>query len=499
MNSYKSEINKTLEKKNISFAIILFSMIMYLSSYRVSNYNYQIVSILVLYIGIVISLGRKDVIVFLFLSSFMIFLVTRSFIDYIEGYRWFEGWEQQFISKATTVLYLSVFSLFIGMKTATRMTPSLSIPKTSEKRVNKYFSLGENKSLFIFLILTLYIISYLFHFYIELDKYLFMRGRLYEDFYLYYNPNFSIVIRFFSGVNIYLLLLLLSLKPNKFMTYLLFLFHIVATVPTLLIGQRGDFMLAAVLMVVYFLIRATTDTKIKWINKYNVTAVVIMVPIIILLMSYVNEGRHGGTFDFSGFFSTAKTFIHKQGVTFDAFMHGIQSEGEIRELTGSKNYVFGEIIDFLKYNPLSRILFKTTPLPSGNNVVKALNSGSYAHILSYVTHHSYLKGFGFGTSYVSELFHTYGTIGVILFNILVGGVLVKLRDMYEKNVYLRFISLIIISNILYIPRQSFASFIMFIVHPYFWSIVFIALGIALLLGKFKRNIVKIPVIEKLFD
>ena len=62
---------------------------------------------------------------------------------------------------------------------------------------------------------------------------------------------------------------------------------------------------------------------------------------------------------------------------------------------------------------------------SGNTVDMALNSNSYTHAMSYVSRgQEYLDGHGWGSSYLLETYTDYGWIGIVLFSLAIGFVLV---------------------------------------------------------------------------
>lgn len=460
-------------KNKLSLVFILTSLIMMLASYRTLNYNVMIISIVVLYLGMISRVEKDGILFFLFLSSFMVFLVSRSTLDIIDKYDWTIGWKGENLEKALPLLYVSLVMLYLGFHLSRKNKKSKE-NKSSEVSIfsNKLKSLSNSinsNALFILGVIILFLLTYIIAFYMEVDKYIFMRGRLYEEFYLYYSPKFSILVRMLASINKYLFFFLLSLRPKKITTYILFGLNIIKTIPLLLIGQRGEFTLAMVLMVVYYIMQQLSTGDKVWITKANIYTILGLIPILILLMAFINEGRHGSTFQFSGVLKTGKKFIHQQGVSFDTYMYGFENEAKIRMLTTNKNYVFGPIIEFIKYNPLTTIVFNIKPLPSGNNAIRAIEGNSFAHILAYVAHRGYLNGFGFGTTYISEAYHSYGLVGVMLLNILLGVIIFNIQEFFKGTVFKRFLAIIVICDILYLPRQSFSSILLFIIHPYFWA------------------------------
>lgn len=476
-------------KDNLSDGIVIVSVIIFLFSYRINNFNYMIISCYIFLVGTLFKYKSENAFLYIFYGAFFVFLINRSLIDIIDGYDWISRWDPYDLRLALSVLYGSIISIYYGYFHIFKNSTLLSKQKTS-----KFEAKRENNnnyiSVVLFVVLIIFIISFVALLYVEIDKFVFMQGKVYEEYYISYIPSYNRLIKYISDMYFYALCLLLSFKITKRFAFILLFTYILTTIPVLLIGQRGGFITALLFAFVYYVIQTITGSKQKWFTKYEIYLIIIAVPVLIILMLVINEIRSGRDFGFSGLFSGIIDFFHKQGVSFDAVLNGIKYRERIYTLSPNKNYMFGEIIEFIKYNPISLGLFGTTPLPSGNNAFRALNGNSYAHILSFLAHHSYLKGYGFGTSYVLEVFQTYGFIGLTLINVALGFLLRELPKLFSKDQMCRYISIIIMYYIFYLPRQAFSDLVFFIIKPGFWLVNFYLILIFVMIKLSKDKISK---------
>ncbi|CAM2810322.1 O-antigen polysaccharide polymerase Wzy family protein [Erysipelothrix tonsillarum] len=495
MDSMRTRFKKN--KVEISFSIMILSAVLFFYAFRNSAFNLMIISSYLLVIGILVNYDKDNIFLYIFYSTFFIFLLNRSLIDYLDGFDWVSRWDHYGLKTTMTILYLSVFTLYCGSKvypilinkfTHSKIYSKVSFVKNEKKRVLSYKNHSTAQKTILLILFILLLVSTVAKMYIEIDKLVFMIGKNYEEFYLNYNPNYSLVLKFLADLNFYVLCSILAFQLKKKVAFSVLLINIITTLPSLIIGQRGSFILALLFSLVYYLIKQLTDKEQVWFGKYEKYLIIFGVPILVVLMIYINEGRHGKTFSFEGILSSFKIFLHKQGVSFDTLATGVENSSRIYRISPKKNFMFGEIINYLKYNPLSLKLFNTTPLPPGNNAIKALYGNSYAHLLSYLTHHSYLKGFGFGTSYLLEVFQTYGMLGLVTINLSLGVVLRLLKDKFNKDMMMNYFILVILSSIFYLPRQPFSSIMFFIFKPSFWFVIFVVKVTELVGKKFQPEI-----------
>ena len=85
----------------------------------------------------------------------------------------------------------------------------------------------------------------------------------------------------------------------------------------------------------------------------------------------------------------------------------------------------GGIIVYFVHGTVGQRLFGTSPLPDGNCYTNGRLSDNLAHNLSYtVMQDNYLKGQGLGSSYLLENYIDFGYIGVAVFSLVLGRILI---------------------------------------------------------------------------
>lgn len=476
-------------KKNAGYAskiTIVWSLIFFMVTNSLNMYNVMIYASYFLLFGILLDFKKEGVLVYIFMFTFFVFLVNRPLIDFFKNFEWYNRWQPGDVKLALTMIYISILSLYGGLKLMLNRKVFYLDNKT--KNLLSRFNSSDNiKNGLLIATLILFIVSFGTKMYVEMDKFIFMRGRLYEEYYLYYVPSFNVIIKVFSGMYIYVFCFLVSFNLLKRYIFTILVLNILTTIPALMIGQRGDFVLALLISLVLYIMKAMSNTKQKWFSKFEFSLIVVAVPSLIILMLVINEGRHGSAFNFGGLGDSLIMFFHKQGVSFDTLVTGVEYQDKISYLAPNKIFMFGEIIDLLKYNPISLRLFGIEALPSGNNIVKALEGNSYAHILSFLSHHSYLKGFGFGTSYILEVFQTFGIMAVVLVNVVIGSLLVYMKKAFNHGLVRTYIVLILITTVFYLPRQPFSSLIIFAIRPWFWLVNIALFGCFLVLKNFDEK------------
>lgn len=117
---------------------------------------------------------------------------------------------------------------------------------------------------------------------------------------------------------------------------------------------------------------------------------------------------------------------------------------------------------------------------AGNNADKATEGYHLAHALPYLMFRDkYLEGAGTGTSYIAELYHDFGYIGIVLGNVIYGFLLASLAKLDKNKPFNTSVKLLIITRLLWAPRGGFTEFITILSLP---ATIFIY--VAVFLGAF---------------
>ena len=155
------------------------------------------------------------------------------------------------------------------------------------------------------------------------------------------------------------------------------------------------------------------------------------------------------------------------------------------------------IIDYFAHGSFAQKFFHAEDLGSGNNLLWALKSNSFAHNMSYIEADDYLEGHGLGSSYILEVFADYGYIGIILFSILLGVILIWFVNVMRKMNFGSMIVINIIMNIFFMPRGEATGCITFLVYAQFWVIILVAyMGAALIARTYSYKSLKMKGIEE---
>ncbi len=135
-------------------------------------------------------------------------------------------------------------------------------------------------------------------------------------------------------------------------------------------------------------------------------------------------------------------------------------------------YSFGTLIEKLKYNPLSSLIFGIESL-RGNSVERAVLGNSFAHAISYIVlPFGYLHGRGLGTCYIAEAYHDFGYIGIFIFSLVYGIILKKCSNFNSKNFIKRVMIMVVLGSLLMIPRANADSFIsVFLKNEFIFGII----------------------------
>lgn len=215
------------------------------------------------------------------------------------------------------------------------------------------------------------------------------------------------------------------------------------------------------------------EDKEEWIGRRERFAIVVGTPALMLLMGALNYIRDGASVKFDSLFALLTDFIYKQGTSFGVLARGYiyKSNLPIRDF---RNYTFGPIIDYFYRGNIGIHLFGAKPFSTTTNSLEmALNSNSYAHSLSYLAiDEAYLNGHGIGGSYIMDIFTDYGYVGIIIFNIILGFILVAMMQAaYQKKVLPMIITLVVLGEIFFTSRSSFSSSFFYLFTMQFWVII----------------------------
>lgn len=491
------QINSKFKFRNQKGIFFLFLVsILNLLAFFYRSYNIIILSITTLWLLSLIYCFRnikKYLLLFWFLITVGVFLLGRPLIMTFQGEKWWLN--SQIDAKsfyiATVLIFLSILALIIGATVESLLIQKREKENRILKNIKKEQGGNFTDCLQVISMLMFYITAVFFC--IEgLEKVIYVHNHSYLEFYSSFTSKLPWFVSTIGSMMKYSLCIFLATKPRKRRAFFALALFELSALFDLIIGVRGTIMLNSIFILVYYLIRDYKDGKEKWFGKIEKSLVIIGTPIALIFMtaySFIRSGLRVLNFNV---FKMLGDFFVGQGVTFEVVARGISVIDQLPQRSG-RNYTFGQFIDYIVHGRLGQLLFRTEALPVGNNIINGTQSNSLSHNLAYITKgDAYLRGEGWGSSYVLENYIDFGYFGVILFSLFLGALLIWMMYYLGKHALSDTVILVSLLTIFYIPRAESTSWIMFIITLQFWLCV----GCCWL-GAFIS--VKVPALQKIYS
>ena len=450
--------------------MIVVSLPLFAYGYMMLEFNHAIIAVNVLFVVSVLYSYvniRRRVIYLTFNICMWVFLISRPTISMLRGDLWWH-FEIESVKFAVLSLYLSMLSMLVGSALCEYILESKGAYKNEHTdlfvRVDK-----RNRELnrsFLVISGAVFLVCFVCKMAVGVEKIVFMSGREYYEYYVSYQSSFPYAFGTVASMMPYVLCVFLASMPKKRYAYIYLIMYVVSTLPNLLIGIRNDIVLALIFSFLYFFIRDYFDGTKRWVGRFERMACVIVIPVALVFLGAYNYIRDSAEYQ-SNAFSLITDLFYKQGVSFDVLCMGHAAIPRLPDVI-AKNYTFGSIIDYLKTNIVSRILFGTEAFPSGNSEMKAIYGNEFAHSMSYVVRDDYLDGHGYGSSFILETYADFGYIGMILFALLIGVMTIYMLHLMRKSRMWRVVILMVLSQFFFTPRSNATGSITFLIYIQFW-------------------------------
>ncbi len=298
--------------------------------------------------------------------------------------------------------------------------------------------------------------SFLFLVLIILEKNKFTANNSYAELYSNYKSSYPSIFVKISEMNYISLFIFLSTLPTKRKSFIPLSLFFLSGVLYLFVGQRNNFVLNILLILVYLCFRNITDkNRVIWFGKKEVITCLLSFPIIISLLNFISYSRMNMSIvKESSFIDKIAEFFYSQSVS-----SNLIGFSQTLSFPENKIYSLGRLTDFLQDNFISQLLFNTDSYPS-QTMESALYGNSFADTVSYaISPKRYLNGWGYGSSYIAEFMKDGGLILVVIGSIIMGVILFKVYKLFFKNPIYGGLSLSMIRLLLYAPRDTFLSFL----------------------------------------
>lgn len=426
-----------------------------------SNINLLFSALLLFFLNNIIygfeSFNRR-IIFFMFNVTFFVFLMGRMFVSQVFHYKEKEFkllgtyfTDQSTIINILIMLSLSLFCLYLGYALLDR-----NIHRSFDRYIPEetdYIRNIRTISLIVFAIAIVF-------------KLIYLAGAIQASQSLGYYAYFSTFKSSLPGP----LVLISRMFPIAFFVYLATLPAIKrAWIPILaylfvdglsvLTGSRSDFMLDVLILFIYFCYRnqiAEKTQTYKWFGKKTLITGIIAAPVLLALMNFVGNNRGSTSTSSNSVLDSLMSFFFSQGISVNVIGYTIEKAKEIPD----KIYSIGPLTEYIKFNLWGNLTGGHGGW-SGQSVDRALEGYQYSHTISYVIMKDlYLKGVGYGSSFVAELYHDFGYAGIILGSMIIGLLIGWFTKMLtSKHIIVIAIALIMARMTLFIPRASTIAFI----------------------------------------
>ena len=450
-------------------------------------------------------LDVKNRLLFLFLhAGIFLFLLTRPIFGELDPNRDWFLWTVETTMFALSSIYVSMLFLLLGSTLCSaiarhnecvRERKARMAPRVVEaaKPVNNVVAdyvlrIGRSeKMLYIrrasFL---LFIVCFAGAMYDGSIRLSYMGGMSYEEYYLIdSSEHIPWIVDLFRAMTPYVLCAYLATMPRKRPTAICFLMFIATSVPILLIGSRGDFVIDILFAALYFVFRSITDKEERWITKRMMVGVAILTPLGIFAMGLQNYLRSGQVTNL-GFVEMLEDALFKQGVTFTVLGRAYLVNDQVQDL-GFKFFTMGAFISNITEGFIGQTFLGCEALGSTNSAKLALEGNSYSHTMSYFAHYNYLGGEGYGSSYILEWFADFGWGGIAVGSFMMACAFYLLSRSIGKRWFWGMVGLISAMNVFHMPRGSASAWISFIWTTRFLAALVLVMAFAAVLALVSRT------------
>ncbi|MED3086994.1 O-antigen polysaccharide polymerase Wzy family protein [Bacillus toyonensis] len=428
--------------------------------------------------------------------TFFTFLIGRMVVTEIFGYNvnllgiFGLAFEDESIVNITLIcLFLSLFAIFIGYTVIQKADLSFLKKK-------KELSIGYLYSFRLFSLLFFYFCMIFRLIYVYEMKQTAATEGYYESFMTFTSSLPAILVTIGNMYDV-AFFAYLATNPSKRKSFFPVLLYLGEGLFAALAGRRSIFILNLLIVFIYYCLRSVRKTgqqheqEKKWLGKFEWTLGGIAVPILLAFMTFIGNLRAdfsaGGKSKNVG--NSILEFFYSQGISANLIGYTKLYENQIPK---DKYFTFGPLMEFIN----NKIIRPLNGLPEyfGQTADRAINGNLFAHTLTYIIMPSaYLLGYGYGSSFVAEMYNDFSFLGVFIGSIIYGIILYLFYYMLQNSNFIVVIfTLMMTRSILFAPRGAALSFIVSSFSmPKVFAVVFIIIGSILLhsiVGK--RHVIK---------
>ena len=471
----------------LRYALFVTGVAVFAGGTFLTNWNLMFWGMFLLFLSNLFFGFDKGSIRFIFLFfhlAVFTFLIVRPFMLVVQGKEWV-WYSKDATWAALMMVFLSLLAMRFGAIIGEGILARSEVTGRAEPdREKSEYQKAFRESLAI-VSLIIFIILIAASFAEGFEKLAFMQDKSYNDYFLSYESSLPGAVLAMASMAKYVMCVFLATLPRKRVAALVLLIYLLDAVPWFIIGVRNPVILRVIFIIIYFIFRDVLKKQAnggrpvrrKWIGKLEKTLIIVGTPVLIIVMGVYSKIRVDREVN-SGILGSIGDFFYAQGTSFDTIraVHDV-----IPQLPGGpKNYTFGPITDYLVHGSIGQRLFGTIDLGNTNSAVKAIYGSNLAHSSMYTTSRDlYLQGWGQGSSYVLENYVDWGFVGVIVFSLILGALLILLFLMMKKdNTLLRTIAFVSLLGLFFSPRAEALDWLTFLVYIQFWVLIIVVYVLA---------------------
>ena len=319
--------------------------------------------------------------------------------------------------------------------------------------------------------LTLFLVSVVCALAAGVQALKYMSGRTYTEYFLVDSSAYaSSGLSSIGNLTPYALCAYLATLPRKKPSVAALLLYIVTTVPYLMIGTRGSFVIAVLLLLFYYLLRHFTDGTERWFGRFEILLLAVVIPAGILAMGQIDYLRSSKGGETAGTLVQIADSLFKQGVTFKTLEYGYEVNPQVQAL-GFKFFSGGSLVYAVTQGFIGQQLLGLPLWPTYNSVGLALEGSYYSHTMSFFAHPGYLAGSGYGSAYVLELYADFGWTGVVAGSALIAVAFRLFARGFGRSWFLNVVVLMAGRMAFHMPRGEFAEWASFLWSTRFWMAI----------------------------
>jgi len=406
---------------------------------------------------------EKRNVLFAFLVSFFVFLLGRQVLETFGFHEKTEIFSSEIEIHTELSLLISMIGFAIGYL-CNRVIKTGSHGRTTQNL--KYYDINSIRtaSKYYFYLTYIFLIS------TTIESTLFVYANGYLASYVSFISRIPLLLRVIGETAIPAYFLFLATMPPKTKAIIPIALHIVYLLINLVGGRRYRCIAGLLILFIYFNMRNRLSEK--WFGKRETIISIVSVISLVIIAYEIGKTRLGDVADISSIGKVVEEFIYEQGVSINVIKRAYKNIDAFQE---GRLYMFGTTIHLLQTSFIGR-LFGIRAY-GGNTADYAKYGYSMAHALSYrVMGQRYLEGGGTGSSYIAEVFFSFGYIGVFFANVFYGFLCKNLMKYERNNVWRMALDLIIMQQVLFAPRGNFDGFLSVILDITTWgTLIMIAL------------------------